>query len=67
MRAKMIFESLTQIGSSSNRDLFTARLTELQPMLRYCEYNLKRSEGKNADNLLSMVASSGFYASSHSP
>ena len=40
---------------------------ELQPMLRYCEYNLKRSEGKNADNLLSMIASSGFYASSHSP
>ena len=28
-------------------------------MLRYCEYNLKRSEGKNADNLLSMIASSG--------
>lgn len=67
MRAKMIFESLTQIGSSSNRELFTARLMELQPMLRYCEYNLKRSEGKNADNLLSMIASSGFYASSHSP
>ena len=61
MRAKKIFESLTQIGSSSNRELFTARLTELQPMLRYCEYNLKRSEGKNADNLLSMIASSGFY------
>lgn len=59
MRAKKIFESLTQIGSSSNRELFTARLTELQPMLRYCEYNLKRSEGKNADNLLSMIASSG--------
>lgn len=35
-------------------------------MLRYCEYNLKRSEGKNADNLLSMIASSGFYVSSHS-
>ena len=59
MRAKKIFESLTQLGSSSNRELFTARLTELQPMLRYCEYNLKRSEGKNADNLLSMIASSG--------
>lgn len=67
MRAKKIFESLTQIGSSSNRELFTARLTELQPMLRYCEYNLKRSEGKNADNLLSMIASSGFYVSSNSP
>ena len=28
MRAKKIFESLTQIGSSSNRELFTARRPE---------------------------------------
>lgn len=59
LRAKKIFESLSQIGSSSNRELFTTRLTELQPMLRYCEYNLKRSEGKNAETLLSMISSSG--------
>ena len=59
LRAKKIFESLSQIGSSSNRELFTNRLTELQPMLRYCEYNLKRSEGRNAETLLSMISSSG--------
>ena len=62
-----IFESLSQMGSSSNRDLFTSRLSELAPILRYCEYNLKKHEGKNADALLNMMTSSGGRWGSRSP
>ena len=59
LRTKLILESLSQIGSSSSRDLYLSRLSELQPIIRYCEYHIKRSEGRNADQLLSMMNSSG--------
>lgn len=67
LRTQKIFESLSQMGSSSNRDLFTSRLSELAPILRYCEYNLKKHEGKNADALLNMMTSSGGRWGSWSP
>ena len=59
LRTQKIFESLSQMGSSSNRDLFMSRLSELSPILRYCEYNLKKHEGKNAETLLNLMAASG--------
>lgn len=59
LRTQKIFESLSQMGSSSNRDLFTSRLSELSPILRYCEYNLKKHEGKNAETLLNLMTASG--------
>ena len=59
LRTQKIFDSLSHIGSSANRDLFSGRLSELAPILRYCEYNLKKQEGKNADALLRMITSSG--------
>lgn len=59
LRTKKVFDSLSQIGSSSNRELFNTRLSELAPILRYCEYNLKKQEGRNADTLINMMNSSG--------
>ena len=57
LRVKKVFESLSQLGSSSHRDLFNTRLTQLSPILRYCEYNLKRAEGENAAALLDLLSS----------
>lgn len=57
LRVKKVFESLSQLGSSSQRALFSTRLSQLSPVLRYCEYNLKRAEGENASSLLDLLSS----------
>ena len=59
-RAKQIYAKLAQAGSiAADIDLFSARVGEIEPSVRYCSYNLSRDEGVDADEILAGLRAGG--------
>lgn len=53
---RSVLDSLCNVGTTASRELFTSKVNELLPFIRYCEYNLKRTHGLTASDVLSAVS-----------
>lgn len=52
MHAKMAYEQLAKISGAEIRTLCAAKLSSIEPGIRYCKYVLNRQQGKGADTAL---------------
>eukprot|EP00514_Thraustochytrium_sp_LLF1b_P002728 CAMPEP_0184524374 /NCGR_PEP_ID=MMETSP0198_2-20121128/9473_1 /TAXON_ID=1112570 /ORGANISM="Thraustochytrium sp., Strain LLF1b" /LENGTH=642 /DNA_ID=CAMNT_0026915647 /DNA_START=55 /DNA_END=1983 /DNA_ORIENTATION=+ len=47
-KARGVYDQMAQVASPEARDLFLEKVSEIEPSLRYCSYNLARESGPGA-------------------
>jgi len=54
MRTRTVYEQLSQLGDMEQQALCRERVEELEPTLRYCQYNLNQAGGTKVADLMDM-------------
>mmetsp|Transcript_20440 Transcript_20440/g.20558 ORF Transcript_20440/g.20558 Transcript_20440/m.20558 type:complete len:648 (-) Transcript_20440:69-2012(-) len=55
-KAKSIYEELSKLGSLDQQDLFTKRVTDMEPSLRFCRYNVSGSGNVQSGDITAFSA-----------